>query len=147
MSKPKDQTDPNQTPTEEIKEPAAAAPKDAPKKESKKKTKKPAREEKQTDASTTGEEAAKATAALNIKENIKVDIRNRKEQFFQGEAKTVSSLNDTGEFDVLPQHANFVTLIRGYVIIDKGMPTEKKFEVDNGVLAAKTGAVDVYLDF
>ena len=82
-----------------------------------------------------------------FKEVIKVDIRNRKEQFFQGEAKTVSSLNDTGEFDVLPRHANFVTLIRGYIIIDKGLPSEKKFDIDNGVLAAKTNAVDIYLDF
>ena len=80
-------------------------------------------------------------------EILKVDIRNRKEQFFMGDAKTVSSFNDTGEFDILPRHANFVTLIRGYVIIDKGLPSEKKFEVDNGVLAAKTGEVDVYLDF
>lgn len=82
-----------------------------------------------------------------ITESIRVDIRNRKEQFFKGEAKTVSSVNDTGEFDVLPQHANFVTLIKAYVIVDKGMPSEKKFEIDNGVLAAKTDAVDVYLDF
>lgn len=78
---------------------------------------------------------------------IMVDIRNRKEQFFRGEAKTVSSVNDTGEFDVLPKHANFVTLIRGYVVVDKGLTTEKKFEIDSGVLAAKTDSVDVYLDF
>lgn len=82
-----------------------------------------------------------------IKENLEVDIRNRKEQFFKGKAKTVSSVNDTGEFDVLPQHANFVTLIKAYVIVDKGLPSEKKFEVDNGVLASKTDSVDVYLDF
>jgi len=78
---------------------------------------------------------------------IKVDIRNRKEQFFLGEAVTVSSENDTGEFDILHKHANFVTLIRGYLIVDKGLPTEKKFEIDSGVLAAKTDSVDVYLDF
>ncbi len=81
------------------------------------------------------------------KGSLKVDIRNRKEQFFYGDAKTVSSVNDTGEFDILPQHANFVTLIKAYVLVDKNLPTEKKFEVDNGVLAAKTDAVDVYLDF
>lgn len=87
------------------------------------------------------------TENYNIKTSIAVDIRNRKEQFFKGDAKTVTSLNDTGEFDVLPKHANFVTLIRGYIIVDKGLATEKKFEIDNGVLAAKTNAVDVYLDF
>jgi len=82
----------------------------------------------------------------NLK-SIVVDVRNRKEQFFKGEAKTVSSVNDTGEFDVLSKHANFVTLIRGYLIIDKGLPSEKKIDIDSGVLAAKTDAVDVYLDF
>lgn len=82
-----------------------------------------------------------------IKETIVVDIRSRKEKFFHGDAKSVTSINETGEFDVLPQHANFVTLIRGHVIVDKGLPSEKRFELDNGVLAAKTKAVDVYLDF
>ena len=84
---------------------------------------------------------------LTSAKSIVVDIRNRKEQFFKGEAKTVSSVNDTGEFDVLSKHANFVTLIRGYVIIDKGLPSEKKFDIDSGVIASKTDAVDVYLDF
>lgn len=84
---------------------------------------------------------------LEFKQIIQVDIRDRKEQFFKGEAKTVSSLNDTGEFDVLPRHANFVTLIRGYVVVDKDLPSEKRFEIGNGVLAAKTDAVDIYLDF
>ena len=78
---------------------------------------------------------------------IMVDIRNRKDQFFRGEAKTVSSVNETGEFDVLPEHANFVTLIKAYVVVDKDLTTEKKFEIDGGVLAAKTDSVDVYLDF
>jgi len=84
---------------------------------------------------------------LHTDKAIVVDIRNRKEQFFKGEAKTVSSVNDTGEFDVLSKHANFVTLIRGYVIIDKGLPSEKKFDIDSGVLATKTDSVDIYLDF
>ena len=92
----------------------------------------------------------KSKAPESVKQSdktIMVDIRNRKEQFFRGEAKTVSSVNETGEFDVLPEHANFVTLIRAYVIVDKDLTTEKKFEIDSGVLAAKTDSVDVYLDF
>jgi len=88
-----------------------------------------------------------AEAEYSDGKTIKVDIRNRKEQFFKGEAQTVSSVNDTGEFDVLHRHANFVTLIKGYVIVDKGLASEKKFEIDSGVLAAKTDSVDVYLDF
>ncbi len=87
------------------------------------------------------------SSELYSEKSIMVDIRNRKEQFFKGEAKTVSSVNDTGEFDVLSRHANFVTLIRGYIVIDKGLSSEKKIDIDSGVLAAKTDSVDVYLDF
>lgn len=104
-------------------------------------------QKKQTENKGDAQPFESTTTDYNLSESIKVDIRSRKEQFFSGEAKTVTSLNDTGEFDVLPQHANFVTLIRSFVVIDKGMPTEKKFKIDNGVLAAKTGAVDIYLDF
>lgn len=107
--------------------------------------KNPKKEEKKTDEEQT--ERVEIPPELLTDKSIVVDIRNRKEQFFRGEAKTVSSVNDTGEFDVLSKHANFVTLIRGYVVIDKGLPTEKKFDIDSGVLAAKTDAVDIYLDF
>lgn len=101
----------------------------------------------QTDQKKKSTKSSKLDAKISASAGIKVDIRSRKEQFFNGDAKTVTSLNDTGEFDVLPNHANFVTLIRAFIIIDKDLPSEKKFEIDNGVLAAKTGAVDIYLDF
>lgn len=99
------------------------------------------------DAQSTEQAVSPRTDKAPSEGKIMVDIRNRKEQFFQGEASTVSSVNETGEFDVLNKHANFVTLIRGYVIVDKGLATEKKFDIDSGVLAAKTDSVDVYLDF
>jgi len=40
-----------------------------------------------------------------------------KEVFFEGEAESVSSENQLGKFDVLPQHANFISLIFNEVII------------------------------
>lgn len=76
-----------------------------------------------------------------------VVIKNRKKIFFDGKAKSITSLNVSGEFDILPQHANFVTLIKDYIYIDKGLPTEQKLEIKTGLLAIRHNKLDIYLDF
>ncbi|MFC1621844.1 hypothetical protein ACFL13_00450 [Patescibacteria group bacterium] len=77
---------------------------------------------------------------------LEITIHSKKETFFKGHAYTVTSTNDVGEFDVLPHHANFITLIKNYVIVDKNRQSEKKYELEKGVLAIKSDKVDVYLE-
>ena len=77
--------------------------------------------------------------------SIRVLVRNRERIFFNDKASSVSSFNDRGPFDVLPQHANFLSLISKAVIIDKGLPTEKFINTDSGVLNASRDVVKVYL--
>ena len=74
-----------------------------------------------------------------------VSIRSRGKVLFDGEAASVTSFNDLGEFDVLPQHANFVTLIRDSIILSKGEALEKKIDIESGVMNVAEGNVDVYL--
>ena len=73
-------------------------------------------------------------------------IRSRKKDYFKGTCYSLTSNNDKGVFDVLPLHANFITLIKDYVIIDKGKSTEQKIDIDKGVLSVSSNKVDVYLD-
>ena len=75
-----------------------------------------------------------------------VNIRNRKKTLFEGRTESVTSLNEKGEFDVLPFHANFISLIHDYVILAKGSTSEQKFTITTGVLRAKENKVDVFLD-
>jgi len=77
---------------------------------------------------------------------LTVNIRSRKKSFFEGKTRTVTSLNDNGEFDILPQHANFVSLIRNYLVLNKGTKEEQKFVISTGVLRVKENKVDVFLD-
>src|SRR6266568_6548943 len=44
-------------------------------------------------------------------EKIHVTVRNRIRVLFDDYAKSVTSKNDTGIFDVLPEHSNFISLI------------------------------------
>ncbi len=77
---------------------------------------------------------------------LNVNIKSRTNTYFNGTATSITSINDTGEFDILPFHANFVTLIHGFVTIDKRMPTEKKLEIKSAVLSALGGKVDIYVE-
>lgn len=80
------------------------------------------------------------------KETIKVNIKSRSKVFFDGNATSVTSLNDKGKFDVLPQHANFITLIKDYVIVVKEDGEEEKFDIKTGVLKNINNDVAIYLE-
>lgn len=77
--------------------------------------------------------------------SLDIYVRSRTTNFFQGAVHTLTSLNQTGEFDVLPMHANFITLVKDFVILDKGLPTEKKIDFKTAVLSVINGKVDVYV--
>ncbi len=77
---------------------------------------------------------------------VYVKIRSRTKTFFEGNAKSVTSINQTGVFDILPMHANFITLIKDYVLVNKGLPTEKKVQIKSAVLSVIGTKVDVYVE-
>jgi len=65
---------------------------------------------------------------------------------FRGEAEAVSSQNRLGKFDILPEHANFITLIFGSLIIHT-FPDKKKlaYQFERGVLEVSENKVNVFL--
>jgi F0F1-type ATP synthase epsilon subunit len=80
------------------------------------------------------------------RETIAVVIRKKDGVVWQGEADSLSSTNEIGTFDILPEHTHFVGLIREYVLIrvDK---EEKKWPTDRGILSVKDGIVEAYLGY
>lgn len=76
---------------------------------------------------------------------LTLNVRSRTKTFFQGKVKSVTAINKTGLFDILPLHANFITLVSKYLIIDKGTPTEKKIEFYSAVVSVMGTRVDVYV--
>lgn len=77
---------------------------------------------------------------------IVVSIKSLKKSYFDGKVVTFTSLNDTGEFDILSEHANFISLIRNYIIVDKDLASEHKFMISNGILRVKENKVEVFLE-
>jgi len=42
-------------------------------------------------------------------------------------------------------HANFVTLVKDYLIVDRGLATEKRIEFKTAVMSAIGNKIDVYV--
>ena len=83
----------------------------------------------------------------NLSKNKKLlaVVRDRNNLLFQGQVEAVSSLNDKGPFDVLPQHANFITLIKKFVTMHLPDKQEKRMELESGILKVRDNRVEVYL--
>ncbi len=83
---------------------------------------------------------------IKAKGTFPVTISNPDEVVWEGEAISVSAENSTGKFDILSEHANFVTFVRpnSKILIravDKGPLV---FSYKDAVIAVKSGKVDVY---
>lgn len=67
------------------------------------------------------------------------------EIFFEGKAKSISSENKMGKFDILPRHTNFITLIfkNLTIITDKNKKITYQFE--RGVLEISKNKVNIFL--
>ncbi len=72
-------------------------------------------------------------------------VRDRNNLLFEGQVDAVSSFNDKGPFDILPQHANFISLIKKSIVIHISKTQEKKFEVESGLLKVRDNSIEVYL--
>ena len=67
--------------------------------------------------------------------------------FFEGDVKSVSALNDTGEFDVLAGHHNFITMLKPCdVSIQLPDKTVTKIPIQRGLMHVKQDKVMIFLD-
>lgn len=85
------------------------------------------------------------TSNLDQNSQIHVTVKSKEKILYDGVAHTVTSKNERGVFDILPLHTNFITLISEIIIIDKGLATEQKFEIEKGVLYVVSNKVDIYV--
>ena len=66
--------------------------------------------------------------------------------YFDGEAESISAINDTGPFDILAGHHNFMTLLNPCDIIIRTERGEEKVTIQRGIMHVKADQVVVFLD-
>ena len=66
--------------------------------------------------------------------------------YFDGIANNISAVNDTGPFDILPRHHNFMTLLNPGDVIVRADTGEKKITITRGIMHVKADRAIVFLD-
>lgn len=82
---------------------------------------------------------------MAIKKSLKVLIKDTQKIIFEGDAERVSSFNEVGSFDVLPMHANFISMINKELVIYKNKQRVKEVKVDQAIMKVKQDSVKVFL--
>jgi F0F1-type ATP synthase epsilon subunit len=81
-----------------------------------------------------------------VKDRLSVTIKNQEKIIFQGQAKALTSENDKGVFDILPRHANFISLIKNKIVVLKEEGTKETFQIHSGLMRVWKNQIQVYLD-
>lgn len=76
---------------------------------------------------------------------LHVRIISPQQLILDTEARSISSRNSQGNFDILPQHANFITLVENYPIVV--MPPNQKpltFNFPLAIIMTSENKVNIY---
>ncbi len=92
-----------------------------------------------TDETTQKSPSGKPTMAVKVYAPFQV--------YFEGEAYSVSAVNDTGPFDILPHHHNFLCmLVPCNLVITPAEGTQKTIKVHRALMHVKADRVVVFMD-
>jgi|SRR5215471_7085182 len=66
--------------------------------------------------------------------------------YFDGPAASISGVNGTGAFDILPRHRNFITLLNPCDLVLQTRDGEIKIRISGGVMQVHKNIVIVFLE-
>ncbi len=87
-----------------------------------------------------------ADVAASDSKHMHVKVYAPFKVYFDGQALSISAANDTGPFDILPRHHNFMTLLSPCDIIVRSEQGEEKVTISRGIMHVKKDEIVVFLD-
>ncbi len=82
-----------------------------------------------------------------LDKTLNLIIRNRDVVLYKDTVSSVTSYNDKGVFDILPEHENFISLVKDKIIVHKTNNENKEVKIDNGVVKVYQNNVYFYINF
>ena len=76
---------------------------------------------------------------------IFVTVRVAEGMVFRGQLMAMSAINDRGLFDVLPEHINFITIIKEKLTLHINNDISKEIKFDQGLMRVFENKVSIYL--
>lgn len=83
---------------------------------------------------------------MDENQTINITVLSPEETLFNGKATALTCHNLDGEFDILPSHSNFISLIDEYVIIHTIEGKEKKITIGKALLKAVGDQIIILLN-
>ena len=78
---------------------------------------------------------------------MRVKVYSPFKVYYDKDAKSISAENDTGPFDILPHHKNFMTLVHPCELVIRADGQEDfKIRVTRAIMHIKADKVTVFLD-
>ena len=77
---------------------------------------------------------------------LKIKVYSPFKVYFDSMAESISAENDTGPFDVLPEHHRFMTLLNPCDIVIRLKEKEQKIRITRGIMHVRENKVTVFLD-
>lgn len=79
--------------------------------------------------------------------NIEVKVYSPFRDYYDGLAFSLSAVNDTGPFDILPEHHNFISLLNACDLVVRTIDNgDQKIRISGGLIHVKADKVIVFLD-
>ena len=83
----------------------------------------------------------------NGKLSMEVKVYSPFRDYYDGPAFSLSAENDTGPFDVLPKHHNFISLLSPCEMVLRTVKNgDQKIRISGGIMHVKADKVIVFLD-
>lgn len=82
--------------------------------------------------------------AANI-QRIFLKVYTRQGITFNSEVNSITGYNDKGTFDVLKQHAQFISLVKKVLIVRLLDNKVQEIPVDNSIMRVKSETVEVFI--
>jgi F0F1-type ATP synthase epsilon subunit len=79
-------------------------------------------------------------------QTMRVKVNAPFKVYFDGDAKSVSAINETGPFDILPGHHNFMTLLSPCDLVVRAGNSEEAIPIQRGIMHVKADEVAIFLD-
>lgn len=98
------------------------------------------------DSEPTNQPAEKPSVGATQAGKMHVKVYAPFKVYFDGEASSISAVNDTGPFDVLQKHHNFMTLLNEGDIVVRSDQGEERVKITRGIMHVKEDDVVVFLD-
>lgn len=95
----------------------------------------------------TDEAEAKPTDQIEDETRLYIKVYSAYQTYYDGFAASISAANDTGPFDILPKHHNFMTLVNeGEVVIRPINGQESRLRIARGIMHVRKNKVTLFLD-